>query len=82
MTGLNIGPRTFGLSGILDSIDRVEGLFLISPNKAKTAGEVSIGSPLKHVEGEFGAPEEIDAAEAVYWYWKRALRVVTMLTTK
>ncbi len=61
----------FGLSGILDSIDRVEGLFLISPNKAKTAGEVSIGSPLKHVEGEFGAPEEIDAAEAVYWYWKK-----------
>ncbi len=63
----------FGLSGILDSINRVDGLFLTRPNKAKTTGGVGIGSTLKHVEGELGAAEEIDQVERVYWYWKKGI---------
>lgn len=63
----------FGLSGILDGINRVEGLFLSRPNKAKTAGGVGIGSLQKRVEEEFGDAEEIEKDRGTYWYWKRGI---------
>jgi hypothetical protein len=63
----------FGLSGILDGINRVEGLFLIRPNKAKTAGGVGIGSTQKRVEEEFGGAEEIEKDRGTYWYWKQGI---------
>ena len=63
----------FGLSGILDGINRVEGLFLSRPNKAKTAGGVGIGSPQKRVEEEFGGAEEIEKDRGTYWYWKQGI---------
>ena len=63
----------FGLSGVLDGINRVEGLFLKRPNKAKTAGEIGIGSTQKRVEEEFGAAEEIQKDLETYWYWKQGI---------
>ena len=63
----------FGLSGVLDGINRVEGLFLRRPNKAKTAGEIGIGSTQKRVEEEFGAAEEIQKDLETYWYWKQGI---------
>ena len=62
-----------GLAGILDDIDRVDGLFISEPNKAKTVGEVGIGSTRKDVEEEFGDAEEIDQGGARHWYWKKGI---------
>ncbi|MCE2395465.1 PKD domain-containing protein [Candidatus Poribacteria bacterium] len=63
----------FGLSGVLDGINRVEVLLLSRPNKAKTAGEVGIGSTQKRVEEEFGGAEEIEKDRGTHWYWKRGI---------
>jgi hypothetical protein len=60
-----------GLSGFLDGIDLVEDLFLMAPNKSKTAGGNGIGSTLKSVESEFGRAEEIE--ELKHWYWKKGI---------
>lgn len=63
----------FGLAGHLDGIDRVEGIFLKHPNKAKTASGIGIGSTLKRVEEEFGEAEEIDKNGKEHWYWKNGI---------
>lgn len=63
----------FGLSGHLDTVDRVHALLLHPPNTAKTAGGVGIRSTLKRVAGEFGEAEEIDEGGARHWYWKKGI---------
>ena len=63
----------FGLSGVLDGIDRVDGLFISRPNKAKTMDGVGIGSTLKRMEEEFGGAEEIKDGGETHWYWKKGI---------
>ena len=67
------GAPDLGLSGALDSIGRVEGLFIKSPNKAKTAGGIGIKGTLKRVEKEFGEAEKVDQGGARHWYWKKGI---------
>ena len=62
-----------GVSGHLDTVDRVDAIFLNHPNRSKTAGGVGIGSTLKRVEEEFGEAEEIDKGGARHWYWKKGI---------
>ena len=63
----------FGLAGHLDGIDRVDGIFLQHPNKAKTASGIGIGSTRKRVEEEFGEAEEIEEGGKEHWYWKKGI---------
>ena len=60
-----------GLSGFLDGIDLVDDLFLRSPNKAKTANGIGIGSTRQRVEEEFGQPEKIE--DGGHWYFKQGI---------
>ena len=63
-----------GLSGFLDGIDLVEGVFVRAPNRAKTAGGVGVGSTSKRVEEELGAAEEIKDGGTSHWYWKKGIQ--------
>ena len=63
-----------GLSGFVDSIGRVDTLYIRKPNTAKTASGNGVNSALKRIEGEFGPAEEIKEGGAKHWYWKKGIQ--------
>ena len=67
--------QSMGVSGGVDGIDLVEGLWIGKPNKSKTAGGVGPGSEREQVEKEFGPAEEIKEDEdgIAHWYWKKGI---------
>ena len=66
-----------GLSGFLDGIGLVDGLFIAEPNTSRTAGGNGIGSHVSSVENELGAAGEIDKDEnegtEEHWYWESGI---------
>ena len=71
-----------GLSGILDGIGLVDGLFIRDPNTSRTAGGNGIGSHVSSVESELGTAGEVDKDEGEgteeHWYWETV--VSTLIT--
>ena len=66
-----------GLSGFLDGIGLVDGLFIADPNTSRTAAGNGIGSHVSSVESELGAAGEIDKDEdegtEEHWYWEKGI---------
>ena len=71
--------REHGISGSVDGIGRVTGLFIRSPNNAKTEGDNGAGSTLASVQEEFGVSEDIRESEfefidtTSHWYWEQGI---------
>ena len=66
-----------GLSGFLDGIGLVDGLFIRDPNTSRTAAGNGIGSHVSSVESELGAAGEVDKDEdegtEQHWYWESGI---------
>ena len=66
-----------GLSGFLDGIGLVDGLFIADPNTSRTAAGNGIGSHVSSVESELGAAGEVDKDEdegtEEHWYWEKGI---------